>query len=290
LTTGELPSQEPIAGEKDRVSHESELASILEEQRKISLSREGLYSFLSRAFLFEVDKEFLTMVVAAQPIIEELASSQHGSMLRKASEELASVSSKAAAVVGVEKKKLLTDLAIEYANLFLGTGISAGREQAWPWESAYFSFPPRKQAQPYHEVCDAYRIAGYQKPKDYNEPEDHIALELDFMAYLSRLTTTSIDEGKVDFALGYVKLQKEFMKDHLLRWTDKFSKRLLSKSEKRETDFYHALAMMLESFVALDDQTLDDIAAKFKEICAKQEASASAVDVEPSTTNSGHWS
>jgi TorA maturation chaperone TorD len=286
LSTSESLSQEPVSGEKGEGSHESEWASSLEEQRKISLSREGLYSFLSRAFLFEVDIEFLTMVVAAQPLIEELASSQHGSVLKRASEELASVSSRAATVVGVEKKKLLTGLAIEYANLFLGTGISAGREQAWPWESAYFTEPPRKMGQPYLEVRNAYRLAGYEKPKDCKEPEDHMSLELDFMAYLCRLTTASIDDGKLEFALGYVKLQKEFIRDHLLRWTGKFSNRVVSKSGARETDFYHALAMMLESFVELDDQTLDDIAAKFKAICDEQ-ALTSAANAGPDMTKSG---
>jgi anaerobic sulfite reductase subunit A len=229
----------------------------------------------------------MTTVVAVQPVLEHLASLQQGAAFKKASEELATVSSKASVLEGTQKKKLLTDLAIEYANLFLGTGQAAGREQAWPWESAYFTEPARKYAEPYHEVYEAYRIAGYEKPKACQEPEDHIALELDFMAHLCQLTLASIDDGNVEFALGYVKLQKEFLKDHLLRWAGKFSNRLISKSEKRETDFYHAIAMMLESFVALDDQTLDGIAGKLKEIHDEQKASTIAAGAGLSLTNSG---
>jgi TorA maturation chaperone TorD len=261
---------EATSDERRGGSRESDRAVTLEKQRKISLSREGLYSFLSRSLLYEVDTEFLTVIEAAQPAIEFFASSQEGEALRKASEELATISSKVAVVEGAERKQLLVDFDVEYASLFLGTGKGRGRAHVWPWESAYFTDPPRMYAGPYHEVCDAYRSVGYEKPKESKEPEDHIGLELDFMAHLCRLTTASIDNGNAEFALGYVRLQKEFMKDHLLRWAGKFSRRLLDTSERRETDFYHAIATMLESFLLLDDQAIDEITSNLQEMSAKQ--------------------
>jgi putative dimethyl sulfoxide reductase chaperone len=279
LDSSESFSPEHVPVEELEESHEPELAPTLEEQRKISLSREGLYSFLSRCFLFEVDTEFLTMIEAVQPALELLASSQQGAPLKKASEELATVSSKTAATEGEERKKLLTDLAVEYASLFLGTGKYAGRAHVYPWESAYFTNPPKMYAEQFHQVVDAFKSVGYVKPMDCKEPEDHIALELDFMAHLCRLTLASIDNGKIDFALGYLKLQKEFLKDHLLRWAGKFSERLLQTSFKREADFYHAIATMLESFLALDDQTIDEIDANLKKISGENAESESKTTV-----------
>jgi TorA maturation chaperone TorD len=64
--------------------------------------------------------------------------------------------------------------------------------------------------------------------------------------------------------LGYVKLQKEFLGDHLLRWVGKFSERLKKNTQRGETDFYYALAMLLESFITMDDKTLDHIDAELK--------------------------
>ena len=125
---------------------------------------------------------------------------------------------------------------------------------------------------PYHEVIEAFKMVAFEKPKEYTEPEDHIALELEFMAHLARLTTASIDNGKPEFALGYLKLQKEFLKDHLLRWAGKFSEKLMANSEKREVDFYYALGMMLESYIKLDDQTVDLLSAQLKQISGVTEA------------------
>jgi putative dimethyl sulfoxide reductase chaperone len=255
-------------------SSESDSASILEEQRKINLAREGLYAFLARSFKFEVDSEFLTMVAAVQPVLERLASSQSGTELKKASELLSTTSSEAAILEGKERKQLLLDLAIEFSNLFINPGQQVGRERVMPWESAYFTSPPRMYGPPYHKVVEAFRLVNFEKPKEYNEPEDHIALELEFMAHLARLTTASIDSGKPEFAMGYLKLQKEFLADHLLTWVGKFSKELMKNSEKREVNFYYALAMMLESYIKLDDQTVDLVTAELKQISGGDEESS----------------
>jgi TorA maturation chaperone TorD len=266
LESSESAPKKPVDTESPEESREVDSASILGEQRRISLAREGLYSFLARSFKYEVDNEFLTMVAAVQPVLEHLASAQGGTEFKKASELLLTVSGKAAVLEGIERKKLLTDLAIEYASLFVNPGQQVGRQRVLPWESGYFTNPPRMYGPPYHEVLEAFRMVGFEKPKEYTEAEDHIALELEFMAHLARLTTASIDNGNVDFALGYLKLQKEFLKDHLLRWVGKFSEKLMQNSEKREVDFYFALGMMLESFIKLDDQTVDLISAELKQI------------------------
>jgi TorA maturation chaperone TorD len=268
---GEVSTSNKIGGEKPQESRGPDSRSILEKQRKVNLAREGLYSFLARSFKYEVDTEFLTMVAAVQPVLEQLASAEHGAELRKATELLATVSSKAAVLEGPQRKKMLLDLAVEYTNLFLNPSEQAGRERVYPWESAYFTEPPRIYGTPYHEGVEAFRMVGFEKPKGYTEAEDHIALELEFMAHLTRLTIASIDNGKMDFASGYVKLQKEFLTDHLLRWVGTFSKRLMKNSEKRETNFYYALGMMLERFITLDHQTLDYIAAELTSVSGEQE-------------------
>ena len=266
LEDSQPAAKKPVETEIPEPSSEPDLASTLEEQRSINLAREGLYSFLARSFKFEVDNEFLTMIVAVQPVLERLASAQGGIELKKASDLLSALGSKAATLEGSERKNLLTDLAIEFSALFVNPGQQVGRKRVMPWESAYFTSPPRMFGPPFHEVVEAYRLAGFEKPKEYKEPEDHIALELEFMAHLARLTTASIDNTKPEFGVGYLKLQKEFLTDHLLRWVGKFSKEVMENSVKREIDFYYALAMMLESYIKLDDQTVDLTIAQLKQI------------------------
>ena len=243
----------------------------IETQRQISLAREGIYIFLSRVFMYEIDNEFLTVIAAVQPALESLSSSQRDEDLKKASDMLVTFREKAKTFEGEERGKLLTDLAVEFAALFLVPGKDVGQERVWPWESAYFTDPPRMFDEPYHECIQAYRLVGYEKPKDFNEGEDHIALELDFMAHLCRLALTSIDGGRIDFAAGYVKLQKEFLQDHLLRWVGKFSSRLVKISKRRPLEFYRAIAIVLDTFVTMDDHVVDDVSEKLKSISDAQQ-------------------
>jgi TorA maturation chaperone TorD len=283
LETNQPTPKKHVETDVPERSSEAELASTLEEQRRINVAREGLYSFLARSFKFEVDNEFLTMVAAVQPVLERLAFAQGGTELKKASELLSTVSSKAAVLEGKERKQLLSSLAIEFAALFINPGQQVGRKRIMPWESAYFTSPPRMYGPPYHEVVEAFRLVGFEKPNEYHEPEDHISLELEFMAHLVRLTTASIDSRKPEFALGYLKLQKEFLTEHLLRWVGKFSQELMQNSEKREVDFYYALGMMLESYIKLDDQTVDLVIAQLKQISGVGEESSES---EPSVDDS----
>ena len=70
MESSESTPKKPVDTESPEESREVDSASILDEQRRISLAREGLYSFLARSFKFEVDNEFLTMVAAVQPVLE----------------------------------------------------------------------------------------------------------------------------------------------------------------------------------------------------------------------------
>jgi TorA maturation chaperone TorD len=233
-------------------------ASSLKDQRNIIFSREAVYSFLSRIFMFEVDNEFLTMIAAMQPTIRTLAMSQENEQLKEASELIDGFSKKMEVMEKKERDKVLAGLAAEYATLFV---IGAGRRRVYPWESAYFSDPPRLFAQSFHQVVDAYKSVGYEKPKEFKDPEDHIAPELAFMAHLCRLARSSIESGNAKFAVGYLKLQKEFLTDHLLKWAGKFCESL---KEKSEIEFYRAIGMLMESFLALDSQTLDHMTSELE--------------------------
>jgi len=225
-----------------------------EEEKSALVARERLYSFMSRAFLQEVDNEFLRAIVEIHPAIALLASSHRSAALQKGSGLLANFTKKVAQFKDEERERLLADLAVEYARLFLATGLSKRGGRAYPWESVYFTDPPRKYGEPYHEIVEAYKLVGYQKTDNSKEPEDHIAFELDLMAHLCRLTRGSIESGNERYTLGYFSLQKQFLQDHLLRWVGKFCDNVKAYAE---TGFYRGMALVTEGFVSADAEALD---------------------------------
>lgn len=79
----------------------------------------------------------------------------------------------------------LTELAVDYARVFLGAGV-AGKDAAYPYESVYTSPQGLVMQQAWEDVCRIYHAHGLKKPDHCDVHEDHVALELDFMAKLSR--------------------------------------------------------------------------------------------------------
>jgi TorA maturation chaperone TorD len=230
--------------------------TVANELERINVSREILYSFLARVFLVEVDNEFITTIIAIQPTIESLASKQDGTELKKTSMSLTEFGRRAAGLPAGGRTKLLTDLAAEYASLFLAAGKLGDRRIVFPCESAYFTTPPRNFGDPYHEVIDAFKSVGYEKPRNFLDPEDHIATELDFMAHMSRQVRISIQEEKYDYAIRYLKLQREFLRDHLLRWVGKLCSAILQVAQN---EFYQSIATITNGFVMMDEHIIDQM-------------------------------
>ncbi|MEM3906369.1 MAG: molecular chaperone TorD family protein, partial [Nitrososphaerota archaeon] len=77
-------------------------------------------------------------------------------------------------------KEVELELAVDYANVFLGVK----KKPPHPSESVYKT--GLLMQEPYDEVLHAYWEAGVDVVKDFKEPADHIAIELQFMSYLCR--------------------------------------------------------------------------------------------------------
>jgi TorA maturation chaperone TorD len=216
------------------------------------LARAAIYSFLSRGFKKEVDSRFLQNVGTIEPTLGLLSRSQTGSELIEAHKLLAEFAD-ASKDLGDEKKDaLLTSLAAEYAGLFLGMGP----KPVHPVESVYLGGAHLLYEQPYHEVVQVYKNLGYEKDKNFKEPEDHVAVEFDFMANLCKWTSKTLDDGDVDTAIRYLSLQKEFLKNHMTRWVPALCQEL---SKTANSSFYKALAHLANGFVAMDDQVPDHL-------------------------------
>ena len=149
------------------------------------------------------------------------------------------------------------ELAVEYAILFLGV-----EGKLWhPSESAYRNKGHLLMQQPTDKVQHANWDAGVEAGKAFTEPPDHIATELQFMAYLCRRTGESVEAERGDEADAYARRQKDFLKDHLSVWTGPFAKKVL---ENAKTGFYRGTATITKRFVELDFAMVDDMLTEIK--------------------------
>jgi TorA maturation chaperone TorD len=181
-----------------------------------------------------------------------LSNSETENELKEADTLLTEFAEQSKGLKGEKMESLLTDLAAEYASLFLGMG----KKNVYLVESVYLGKDHLLYEKPYHEIVQAYKSLGYEKDKDFPEPEDHVAVEFEFMAKLCRWTSKTLDDGEVEKGMAYLNLQKEFLTDHMNKWVPLLCQEL----EKTATlPFYKALAHLTKGFITLDDGIPDHL-------------------------------
>lgn len=222
------------------------------EASKVNLTRAAIYSFLSRAFKIEVDGGFLQDIGEIEPTLRILSESQAGNELKEANRLLVEFAKQSKDLKEEKKEGLLTRLAAEYASLFLGMGP----KPVHLVESVYLSKDHLLYQKPYHEIIQAYKSLGYEKEKGFQEPEDHVAVEFDFMSNLCKWTSKTLDDGEVEKAIAYLNLQKEFLNDHMYQWVPLLCQEL---EEAATSPLYKALAHLTKGFITLDDEIPDHL-------------------------------
>jgi TorA maturation chaperone TorD len=214
---------------------------------KVHQFREMFYLFLSRSFSREVDKTFLQSLFEISNSLQESFKDFEESSLNRGRELLKSFCSE---IRGADEEVVLGDLARHYAFLFLGVGP----ENVSLCESAYRSARGLLFQDVYFDILERYREVGLGKREDFSESEDHLSLELAYMAHLSHRSISSVEEGRKEEMERYHQYQKSFLKDHLLQWIPQFARGL---SEISPSTFYKALAYLLEGYIKIDYDFMD---------------------------------
>ena len=101
------------------------------------------------------------------------------------------------------------ELKFEYADLFL----NAGENPVIPYESFYADREPTLFGEPVFQMREYLRKHGLHKDPDYPEPEDHVAVEFDFLAEMNRREMAgdqSAAEVRIDFGRRHIAWRTEF--------------------------------------------------------------------------------
>lgn len=183
-----------------------------EAQALLLSNRRYLYALVSRAFAHEPDEGLLAEMRG--PHVEAECTLLDDD-LHEGAEAVAATRRFAGANMGQR-------LSSEYTKLFIGPGSLP----ASPWESVYVTGEPLLFQESTLAVRNAYRRAGYVALGYPREADDHVAIELDFMATLASDTCeahASADGARIRELLS---MQLAFLNEHLLVWLESFAERL----------------------------------------------------------------
>ena len=181
----------------------------VEVRKELARARAGLYRFLGGLYIMEVDEETLAnmkqMQFPTDCANEELAEAYRG--LEKAIADL--------------NNEDLEDVAADYAKTFLAAGEATG-VAAFPYESIYTNTKREFGGRTEQETLALYALHGWEPSKDmFRTMNDHIGLELEFMAVLCEEELLSCQTDNADRAAMSSRDQNEFLRNHL-KWAGAF--------------------------------------------------------------------
>ena len=126
--------------------------------------------------------------------------------------------------VSANPDKTIGYLKSEFVYLMWGPG----QLPAPPWESVYVNKTRMLFQQSTLEVRRAY-LEYNLLPAEYpHVADDHIAIELDFLAQLGQLAEESLEAGDIPKLQKILSGQKEFLEKHLLVWIGDFAREIQS--------------------------------------------------------------
>lgn len=146
------------------------------------------------------------------------------------------------------------ELAVDYVRTFIGHGVN-GYSAAYPFESVYTSERRLMMQEARAEVLQTLRENNLKRGT-WNEGEDHIALELEFMQILSQRAADALEQGNEDEAVQELRKSLDFLNEHLLNW---FPMMQTDMEKFSRTKFYQGLGYLTLGYLEVDKETLEDL-------------------------------
>jgi TorA maturation chaperone TorD len=153
-----------------------------------------------------------------------------------------------------------TELACEYARIFLASGVyTETRDVAVPYESVFTSEERMVMQDSRDDVRARYRADGFQVTPAIREPEDHLSIELEYLASMAGRTLELLESGDDGAALAEnVRRQGEFIRLHLLNWLPALREAALRYAT---LSFYIGMLLVLEGHLKDETLLLEEVGA-----------------------------
>lgn len=196
--------------------------------------RTQVYSLLAELFLNPLDEQMLDTLrqpefVADWPLGRDLPDVEQG----------------LARMVAALPAANLTDLRQEFYHLF---GF-LGPADAPPWQSVYLDREHVLMGEETLRLRALFARFGLVVAETERQPEDHLSLQLLFLATLAARTAEQLAAGDEAGARALLEGQRECLEENLLRWAERFTEQAEAASE---SGFYGGLSRLTLGLLRLD--------------------------------------
>lgn len=197
-------------------------------------NRSKLYWFMGTLFLTKPDKDFIARLSdELSSVADDMLKTEIKALQR--SLETSHIS------------ELAEQLEHEFTRLFRGVHNNYGPPP--PYESVYRE--SNIMGDSTRAVIECYSEAGFGEIDNTAGPQDHLGVELKFIALLCQRESQQRDAGEDAEALNTLKMEKTFLDDHLLRWMPDFQGAVARHDPH---PFYEALVSLTNRVLILDNE------------------------------------
>ncbi len=91
--------------------------------------------------------------------------------------------------------------------------------------------------------------SGFEYRSDYHGMPDHISVEFEFMAEVSKQEAEAWEEEDRDRARHCLKIEKRFLNEHLIQWVPLFCDQVINEAG---LSFYGEMARLAKSFIEFE--------------------------------------
>ncbi len=143
---------------------------------------------------------------------------------------------------GKKPESAFDEIQSDYMRLFLGPGHIL----APPWESAWCNEERLLFQESTYDVRAWFGAYGLQVQDLYREPDDHIGLELAFVAHLAKLGLEMAEHHEFQRLESLLKDKIRFVGQHLHDWVPNWCKAVNSHAQR---DYYRGIAKLVSGTV-----------------------------------------
>ena len=223
----------------------------LDELAAIAEDRSRIYWLLSQLFLNPPDEGLL----AGLRSVAEARQPAPGDGLTATLVQLCE---------GLHEAAETDDLRIECLRLF--GGVREGYGPPPPFESLYRE--GRLFGESTESVIDHYRKNGYSLAYEETGPEDHLGIELKFLALLCYRERTAWNSGDTAGGRSCLAAERAFIEEHLQSWVPAYCEGL---EKEASAAFYRAVAKLTAESIAFDARQVAGMLAAFPPVGAEED-------------------
>ena len=235
-----------IENDSDCVCQHESSSEKHQEERAIASYRMGIYRIISKAFLYEPTSDELRELVC-------LAKAGVGCSCRESEQEFLSAF---ASFETNDYDALRTQVASEYAELFVGP-----RPPLAPlYGSVYLDLHERLFTDTTMKVRARYETCGLQAKQRNHVPEDHIGLELEFLAWLCEEEIAALKDDNSALVKLILDEQRSFLSAFVAGWLHTFAIKI---EDSQCSDYYTMWSRFADGFVREDMSYLETFSKNY---------------------------